>query len=326
MVVFTNIRNNFENCYICNLASHIHDTMNDAIHLKYLVAGPNDLLWGTAVNSVGFQEVGPGEPYPPSNHPSRYLFSEERGRILDEYQLLYLTSGSGTFRSATHPQPIPVREGSFFLLFPGEWHTYRPDPATGWKEYWIGFKGAQMETWVRNGFFSPAKPVWQAGLKSDIVDLYNDAIQTAIGQESGFQQRLGGLVGHLLSLAWFYGRNEAFSEVAEMINRAKILIAEQYPDITPEDLSRQLCMGYSNFRRIFKEYTGFSPAKYIQEVRIGKVKEALTNSSVPVKQVAFSMGYENEDYFFTAFRRLTGMTPAEYRAFTQGKHKNNEFQ
>ena len=42
MVVFTNIRNNFENCYICNSASHIHDTMNDAIHLKYLVAGPNE--------------------------------------------------------------------------------------------------------------------------------------------------------------------------------------------------------------------------------------------------------------------------------------------
>ena len=61
-------------------------------------------------------------------------------------------------------------------------------------------------------------------------------------------------------------------------------------------------------------------------MRIGKVKEALTNSSVPVKQVAFSMGYENEDYFFTAFRRLTGMTPVEYRAFTQGKRKNNESQ
>jgi YesN/AraC family two-component response regulator len=33
------------------------------------------------------------------------------------------------------------------------------------------------------------------------------------------------------------------------------------------------------------------------------------------------MGYENEDYFFTAFRRINGMTPAEYRAFTQGKRK-----
>ena len=86
--------------------------MNDAIHLKYLVAGPNDLLWGTAVNSVGFQEVGPGEPYPPSNHPSRYLFSEERGRVLSEYQLLYITRGKGMFTSASLGRWVPVSRGS----------------------------------------------------------------------------------------------------------------------------------------------------------------------------------------------------------------------
>ena len=82
-------------------------------------------------------------------------------------------------------------------------------------------------------------------------------------------------------------------------------------------------MGYSNFRRIFKEYTGFSPAKYIQEVRMNRVKEALTNSSLPVKQIAFEAGYENEDYFFTAFRRITGMTPLAYREKTQGKKTRN---
>ena len=295
--------------------------MNDAIHLKYLVASANDLRWGTAVNSVGFQEVDAGEPYPPSNHPSRYLFSEERGRILDEYQLLYITRGEGIFRSASLVHSVPVSQGSMFLLFPGEWHTYRPNKETGWKEYWIGFKGTQMDNWVRDGFFTPEKPVWKAGLKSDIVGLYEEAIQTAIDQESGFQQRLGGLVAHLLSLAWFYGRNEAFSEVAEKINQAKILMAEQYRTITPESVAKQLCMGYSNFRRVFKEYTGFSPAKYIQEIRIGRVKEALTNTPVSVKQIAFDAGYENDDYFFTAFRRITGMTPMEYRAFTQGVQK-----
>ena len=79
-------------------------TMNDAIHLKYLAIGPNDLLWGLAVHSVGFQEVGPGEVYPPSNHPSRYLFTVERGRVLDEYQLLYVTRGEGTFRSRSLPE------------------------------------------------------------------------------------------------------------------------------------------------------------------------------------------------------------------------------
>ncbi|MBQ9195521.1 MAG: AraC family transcriptional regulator, partial [Bacteroidales bacterium] len=40
--------------------------------------------------------------------------------------------------------------------------------------------------------------------------------------------------------------------------------------------------------------------------------------SLPIKQVAYEMGYENEDYFFTAFRRMAGMTPMEYRELTQG--------
>ena len=297
--------------------------MNEAIHLKYLATSPSDLLWGTAVNSVGFQEVAPGEPYPPSNHPSRYLFSTDRGRILDEYQLLYITNGQGTFRSASLGNTVSVRPGTFFLLFPGEWHSYRPDPKTGWKEYWIGFKGAQMDNWVKDGFFGARNPVTQVGIKSDIVALYEDAIVTARDQQSGFQQRLGGLVVHLMSLLRFYSRNQAFSEVANLINRAKIIIAEQHRSITPEALADELFMGYSNFRRIFKEYTGFSPAKYIQEVRMNRVKEALTNSSLPVKQIAFEAGYENEDYFFTAFRRITGMTPLAYREKTQGKKTRN---
>lgn len=293
--------------------------MNEAIHLKYLVAAPADLKWGTAVNSVGCQEVGPGESYPPGDHPSRYLFSEEHGRVLDEYQLLYITKGRGRFRSATLQHSVQVTPGTFFLLFPGEWHSYRPDPDTGWKEYWIGFKGFQMDKWVADGFFSPKNPVWKVRLHSDIVALYQDAIETATRQESGFQQRLGGLVNHLMSLARFYNRNEVFSEVADQINRAKILISSQFRTITPENLAQQLNMSYSNFRRVFKEYTGFSPAKYIQEVKMNRVKEALTNTSHPVKQIAYEMGYDNEDYFFTAFRRVSGMTPLEYREITQGK-------
>lgn len=292
--------------------------MTDALHLKYLAIGPNDLLWGLAVNSVGFQEVGPGEAYPPSNHPSRYLFTVERGRVLDEYQLIYVTRGEGLFRSASLPHPLPVRQGSLFLLFPGEWHSYRPAEETGWKEYWIGFKGPQMDSWMKGGFFAKDRPIWNVGLRSDIVALYQDAIDTALSQQSGFQQRLSGVVAHLVSLAWFYGRNEALSEVAGQMNRALILIAEQFRTVTPEDLSRQLCMGYSNFRRIFKEYTGQSPAQYIRQVRLSRVKEALTNTSRPIRELAFEMGFENEDYFFTSFRRLTGMTPREYRAFTRG--------
>ena len=297
------------------------DMKSEDIHLKYLAVNRNDLLWGLAVNSVGFQNVGPGKPYPPTGHPSRYLFSEERGRILNEFQVLYITEGQGVFRSATLPNPVSITAGTMFMLFPGEWHTYRPDPATGWKEYWIGFEGPLAQEIAGKGFFAPEKAVFRPGLHDEIVNLYEEAIQVASGQASGFQQRLMGIVVHLMGMAVFYNRQQVFSQVSDLINRAKILIARQYRTIRPEDIAQELSMGYSNFRRIFKEYTGFSPARYIQEVRFARVKESLTNSTLPVKQIAYENGFENYDYFFTAFRRITGMTPVAYRELTQGRKR-----
>ena len=295
--------------------------IDDSLHLKYLVTNPNDLLWGMAVNSVGFQEIGPGVPYPPANHPSRYLFSAEKGRILNEYQLLYITKGKGYFTSATLGHKVSVSKGTMFLLFPGEWHSYYPDPDTGWKEFWIGFRGDHMDYWLQNGYFSKSKPIYTVGLHNDMVELYDKAIKTAMDQESGFQQLLASLVSHLLGLAYFYEKNQAYrsSEIGDQINRAKIMIMEQYRTIKPEEIAKVLCMGYSNFRKVFKEYTGFSPAKYIQEVKFSKTKEELTNSSLSIKEIAYAMGYDNYEYFFTAFKRQAGMTPAEYRAVTQGK-------
>lgn len=293
--------------------------MNESIHLKYLVVSNEDLHWGLAVNSVGFQEVAAGEHYPPLDHPSRYLFSEERGRVLSEYQLLYITRGEGRFRSSHITEPVSVKPGAMFLLFPGEWHSYRPLLETGWKEYWIGFSGTQIEQWERRGFFTREKPLIKVGLHSDLVSLYTDAIQTAISQQSGFQQLLGGTVAHLISLARFYHRQETFSDVQDKINEAKILIEEQFRTIKPEEVARHLCMGYSNFRRVFKEYTGFAPAQYIQEVRINHIKELLTNTSLPLKEIADLCGLDHYDYFFTLFRRITGRTPIEYRNITQGK-------
>lgn len=291
------------------------------IHLKYLAVNPQDMLWGIAVHSVGCQDIGPGEPYPPADHPSRYLFSEERGRILNEYQLLYISEGRGRFQSTSSGRRISIQAGDLFLLYPGEWHSYRPDPETGWKEYWIGFDGPVVDSRVQNGFFTKEKPVLHAGIRSGIIELYEQAIQTATDQKSGFQPLLGSLVVHLLGLAYFYERQDAFSEMDDLINRAKILISEEYLTIGPEEVADRLCMSYSNFRRTFREYTGFSPAKYIQEFRMNKVKEALTNSTQPVKQIAYGFGYENVDYFFTVFRRLAGMTPTEYRLLTRGSER-----
>ena len=45
----------------------------------------------------------------------------------------------------------------------------------------------------------------------------------------------------------------------------------------------------------------------------------LTNSPAEIKEIAYKLGFDNTDYFFTVFRRLTGQTPLSYRAETQGR-------
>ena len=165
----------------------------ESVHLKYLAVNPNDLKWGIAVNSVGFQNILPGMDYPPGNHPQRYIFSTDRGRVLNEYQLLYITEGKGRFSCSAlgRNKSIPIESGMMFLLFPGEWHSYHPDKNTGWKEYWIGFNGAFADNLLRQGFFSKDKPVFKVNIHEDIVQLYSSAISVAVSQESGFQQVLG---------------------------------------------------------------------------------------------------------------------------------------
>lgn len=294
-----------------------------SIHLKYLAVNPVDMEWGLAVNSVGRQEINPHAQYPPSNHPTRYLFSPEKGRVLNEYQLLYITEGRGVFSCETlgREKRIPVGAGSVIALFPGEWHNYRPDPHTGWTENWIGFKGLQADYLVEKGFFSRNRPVMEVGFHDEISDLYAKAINIAENQHSGFQQALSGLVGAILGYAYFYNRNHSFvqSNTDRMIAKAKLLINEQLFSIDPKQLADKLCVSYSSFRRTFKEYTGFSPAKYILNVKIDRAKELLTNSSAEIKEIAFNLGFENTDYFFTVFRRITAQTPLAYRNDTQGK-------
>lgn len=102
--------------------------------LQYLIDNEQDACWGLTVNGVGFQHIDSGEIYPPKNHPQEYSFLTDRGRRLNEYQFIYITAGRGVFRSE-HCDQTEIKEGDMFLLFPHEWHSYQPDPETGWNEY-----------------------------------------------------------------------------------------------------------------------------------------------------------------------------------------------
>lgn len=281
-----------------------------------MLATERDALWGLTVSTVGYEEIAPGDDYPTRGHADGYYFDLKKGRVLNEYQLLYLTEGEGIFES-TNQRPIRIKEGDLFLLFPGEWHTYHPLPSRGWKSYWIGFKGRNVDDRVRAGFLSPTKPIYHVGFSSDLVHLYDEAMKTAREEAAYSQQTLAGIVNHLVGLMYSLERNRVLNKDlghVDMVNRARLRIRESLEsDLTIQQVAEEMGISYSNFRKLFKEFTGIAPAMYQQELRLQRAKEMLSTTDMSIKEIAYRLNFESPDYFSSKFRMKTGRKPSDFR-------------
>ena len=58
-----------------------------------------------------------------------------------------------------------------------------------------------------------------------------------------------------------------------------------------------------------------APAKYFQELKLRKAKQMLVGTSQSVKEISFFLGFQSTEYFFSFFKKRTGLTPLEYRSF-----------
>ena len=179
------------------------------VEFKYLIVNDMDQKYGLWVNTVGFQSIQPNSPYPLKDHPTGYFFNAQKGRILREYQLVYITKGRGVFSSETTPEK-QVCKGRLMVLFPGQWHTYYPYVQTGWNEYYIGFEGAVIDDMVKGGFLSKENQVLEVGLNEELVSLFSRALEIAEADKISSQQYLAGIVLHMIGMILSISKNKIF--------------------------------------------------------------------------------------------------------------------
>jgi len=84
--------------------------------------------------------------------------------------------------------------------------------------------------------------------------------------------------------------------------------------ISIEALALRCHLSERQLKRRFKQATGLSPLSYIQGLRIESAKHALQTSNQQVETVARAVGYEDVRFFRQLFKRLTGLSPSEYRS------------
>lgn len=284
-------------------------------HFKYLQTSPRDISWGLAITTAGFQHVRHGETYPLSPHPDGYNFPDNKRRILNEYQLVYITRGTGYFESASCSR-TKIEAGMMFMLFPGEWHTFAPDPDTGWDDHWVGFNGTYMDDKIRNGFFTFKNCVFRVGVNERIINTYHEILDIISDEKKGYQQMVAGLTMSLVSRIYYEDINHSNSDsyIMRILNQAKVIMKDDLEgSIELEEIAESLGISYSLFRREFKRRCGISPGQYRQELKLAKAKELLYYTNLSIAEVSNKLHFECIGQFSTFFKKRTGVPPLEFR-------------
>jgi len=100
---------------------------------------------------------------------------------------------------------------------------------------------------------------------------------------------------------------------ADILKAQEFIESNARAKITVSEVSEKMAMSERSFIRRFKSATGNTPSEYIQRVKVEHAKQLLEAGKDNIKEVSFSTGYEDLNYFRDVFKRYTGLTPQEYR-------------
>lgn len=281
---------------------------------KYLPISEMEQEWGFIIHDIGHTVIPVNSDYPQKGHPGSYMFSWKTGRILNEYHFVLITAGSGIFESKSTGERT-INAGDGFMLFPGEWHRYKPHVKTGWTENWVGFSGQIADIVMKDTFFKKEQAIVPKCANLLVQNLLKSMFQLLSEEPFGFQRTASGICLQLLAeICNIQKGSESTKHVSSLISKAKYIMHKKINEnIDFHTFCENHGLSYSKFRADFKHQAGFAPLQYFLLLKIEKAKDLLKTTDLKAKQIAFMVGFKSEHYFGRIFKMKTGLTPLEFR-------------
>lgn len=282
-------------------------------YFRYFSPGKAAAPWGLALTASGFTRIAPGSGYPPVRHPADHHFDWHRGRTLDALQLVLITAGQGFLETRAGRRPLKADQA--FLVVPGLWHRYRPDPATGWEESWIEVAGPLVDQLLRARVFSSRELV-RAGAAAAGLEPALAAVHTLARMAGpGFDAGLAAAAFRVLATWEQLGRPARAPRLQQAVMAAEQHFGAHLTEpVNVAALARRLGVAYSHFRRAFKLHTGYAPWQYVLRLRLAHVRRALAaGDDATLEALAARFGFSSGFHLSAAFKRAYGVAPATWR-------------
>lgn len=260
--------------------------INDGANLKYVSAG----LFSTAKKWI---------------HPRR---------IIDSFEIIYVTQGEVYIEE--NGINYHLKRGDALLLEPEKIHTGTVTSEGTTEFFWVHFLTDDISYFGMQKCISTEGEYMTLGLFRELLHIAN----TEDAPDYAKDMSCGGIIAHLASV----GRkreNEsttAFSKISEWV-RMNIRQTMKVRDIAE-------MFGYNKtyISRLFKRYSGLTLKDYINRERIKCAKELLLTTEASIKDIAYELGFRDENLFVKFFKYHENMSPTNFRNMYFKLHMNNK--
>lgn len=256
-------------------------------------------------------------------------FAEETSDQPVQLELCGISFCDGTYRIARNNTPLYVFEyvikgtgtvvvdgksytasaGDVYIIPEGSDHCYYSDEANPWIKIFFNVRGRLVRQLVH--LYGLAGHVVMPG--GDLLPLFLQLYETAKSSPvhndiiAPCTLKMHEIVQRLSALVWEQPVDEEALRIKAMLD------SHLYGEITLDEVAAAVFCSKDHVIKQFKRAFGETPHAYFLRRKMALAQSLLTGTKLPIGQVASTLGYVDFHYFSNVFKKVTGVSPLEYR-------------
>lgn len=221
----------------------------------------------------------------------------------------YIISGTGTIvtkNGRLHPEA-----GDVYLLKKGEDHLYYSDAEKPWTKIWFNVSGELIDRLVEM-YGVDGHHLFKNCRVFSLFDEFNKNVDSAMDKRSIIDRNAVLIHQIIQAMAGCISDDDApYSDDA--VKLKEYIDVNYGKPIRIEELSALIYRSQSQTIRIFKKFYRQTPYEYALARKMHVAKQLLKGTRMPIREISGELGFANEHYFSSCFKKHVGMTPGQYR-------------
>lgn len=228
--------------------------------------------------------------------------------------VLLCVAGSGTVRVAD--ETLAVTPSTYVAIPARQPHAYEASVEDPWTIWWMHVRGTDAAE-LTGPLLGDASLVTRLRAVDRVVALFDELVGLLERRLSpAHLLRASGLAWHLLTRL---AADSVLPADGSPLERAmRYLESRVEGDIAVAELAGMVGLSTSHLSALFREATGGGPAAFHTSLKMARARALLDTTSLPIAEIARSVGYADPLYFSRHFRRMHGASPSRYREQLKG--------